>query len=183
MSILRPFKASDLFTFNNINLDIWTETYSIEFYLNYLSTWPDLCCVQQAPSGRTMGYVLGKAEGVDANWHGHVTAITVAPEYRRLSLGRKMMNLLELVSDESYQGFFVDLYVRCNNHVAITMYEGFGYSVYRRVKEYYGRLGTGKAEQDQADAFDMRKPMSRDHLRRSVRSNGRDMIVSRHAVS
>jgi N-terminal acetyltransferase B complex catalytic subunit len=53
--------------------------------------------------------VLGKAEGTGAEWHGHVTAVTVAPEYRRLGLARKMMDLLEHVSDESYQGYFVDL--------------------------------------------------------------------------
>jgi hypothetical protein len=29
-----------------------------------------------------MGYVLGKAEGVGEGWHGHVTAVTVAPEFR-----------------------------------------------------------------------------------------------------
>ena len=33
--------------------------------------------------------VLGKAEGTGNEWHGHVTALTVAPEYRRLSqIGR-----------------------------------------------------------------------------------------------
>ncbi|KAF9447585.1 N-acetyltransferase [Macrolepiota fuliginosa MF-IS2] len=202
MSVLRPFKASDMFKFNNINLDIWTETYGIGFYLSYLSRWPDLCCVQEAPSGRMMSYgtspqrplytththtrpytVLGKAEGMGPEWHGHVTALTVAPEYRRLGLARKMMNLLELVSDEIYKGFFVDLYVRCANKVAIEMYEGMGYSVYRRVREYYGSLGVGKGGRDEEDAFDMRKPLSRDPNRRSVRPNGRDMIVSAHDVS
>ncbi|KAJ4475553.1 N-acetyltransferase [Lentinula aciculospora] len=183
MSVLRPFKASDMFKFNNVNLDVWTETYNIGFYLHYLSRWPDLCCVQEAPSGRMMGYVIGKAEGQNTEWHGHVTAITVAPEYRRLSLARKMMSLLELVSDETYRGFFVDLYVRCNNFVAIEMYEGMGYSVYRRVREYYGNLGVGKDGRDEEDAFDMRKPLSRDSARRSVRSNGRDIVVSAHDVS
>jgi N-terminal acetyltransferase B complex catalytic subunit len=96
--------------------------------------------------------VIGKAEGQGLEWHGHVTAITVAPEYRRLGLARKMMDLLELVSD-SYRGFFVDLYVRCNNKLAIEMYEGMGYSVYRRVKEYYGSLGLGKGGRDEEDAF------------------------------
>lgn len=85
--------------------------------------------------------------------HGHVTAITVAPEYRRLGLARKMMNLLELVSDDVYKGFFVDLYVRCTNDLAIDMYEGFGYSVYRRVEHYYGSLGLGRAAKDEEDAF------------------------------
>jgi len=144
---------------------------------------------------------MGKAEGQGAEWHGHVTAITVANEYRRLGLARKMMNFLELVSDELYKGFFVDLYVRCANKLAIDMYEGLGYSVYRRVREYYGSLGVGKGGRDEEDAFgeclclrchvnicptpqlDMRKPLSRDPDRHSVRSNGRDIIVSAHDVS
>jgi len=130
-----------------------------------------------------MGYVLGKAEGTGTEWHGHVTALTVAPEYRRLSLARKMMSLLEMVSEEIYKGFFVDLYVRCANVVAIGMYEGMGYSVYRRVREYYGTLGIGKGGRDEEDAFDMRRPLARDQSRRSVRSNGRDIIVSAHDVS
>ncbi|KAH7929640.1 acyl-CoA N-acyltransferase [Leucogyrophana mollusca] len=183
MSVLRPFRATDMFKFNNINLDVWTETYGISFYLSYLSRWPDLCNVQEAPSGRMMGYVLGKAEGTSTEWHGHVTALTVAPEYRRLSLARNMISRLELISDELYKGYFVDLYVRCNNALAINMYESFGYSVYRRVKEYYGSLGIGKGGRDEEDAFDMRKPLSRDSLRRSVRTNGRDMIVSAQDVS
>ena len=97
--------------------------------------------------------VIGKAEGQGPEWHGHVTALTVAPEYRHLSLGRKLMNLLELVSDEAYRGFFVDLYVRCNNYIAIGMYEALGYSVYRRVREYYGSVGPG--QKDAEDAFGM----------------------------
>ena len=112
-----------------------------------------------------------------------------------------MISLLELVSDETYKGFFVDLYVRCTNTVAIDMYEGLGYSVFRRVREYYGSLGVGKGAMDEEDAFglcfyfgllasctncgclDMRKPLARDPHRRSVRANGRDMIVSAHSVS
>jgi N-terminal acetyltransferase B complex catalytic subunit len=97
--------------------------------------------------------VIGKAEGKGIEWHGHVTAITVAPEYRRLSLAKKMMSLLEHVSDKTYRGYFVDLYVRCTNTIAIDMYEGLGYSVYRRVREYYGSLGVGRSGQDEEDAF------------------------------
>jgi hypothetical protein len=96
---------------------------------------------------------VGKAERSSGDWHGHITALSVAPEYRRLSLARKMINVLEFVSDEIYKGLFVDLYVRCANSVAISMYEGFGYSVYRRVREYYGNLGLGKGGRDEEDAF------------------------------
>ena len=31
---------------------------------------------------QAMGYILGKVEGEESDWHGHVTAVTVAPEYR-----------------------------------------------------------------------------------------------------
>lgn len=43
---------------------------------------------------------MGKAEGRGKEWHGHVTALTVATEYRRLGLADGMMKLLENVSDK-----------------------------------------------------------------------------------
>ena len=112
------------------------------------------------------------------------------------------MAKLEATSENPYKGFFVDLYVRCTNNVAIGMYEGMGYSVYRRVREYYGSLGGGKGGRDDEDAFgeltvlsgtitqrlsdisaDMRKPLSRDPHRRSIRPNGRETIVGANDVS
>jgi N-terminal acetyltransferase B complex catalytic subunit len=64
-----------------------------------------------------------------------------------------MMKFLERVSDDVYRGLFIDLYVRCENQIAVSMYEGFGYSVYRRVREYYGSLGRGAGGADEEDAF------------------------------
>ncbi len=46
------------------------------------------------------------------------------------------MNYLERVSDE-HQGYFVDLFVRASNNVAIEMYKKLGYSIYRTVNKYY----------------------------------------------
>ena len=97
--------------------------------------------------------VIGKAEGSPNDFHGHVTALTVSPEYRRLSLARTLMNFLETASDDVYGGLFVDLYVRCTNSIAVDLYEGLGYSVYRRVREYYGSLGLGPGGKDEEDAF------------------------------
>lgn len=31
-----------MFSFNAINLDVWTETYGVSYYMTYLSNWPDL---------------------------------------------------------------------------------------------------------------------------------------------
>jgi len=180
MSVLRPFRATDLFKFNAVNLDPWTETFTISFYLGYLSHWPDLCYVQEAPNGKMMGYVIGKVEGNNQDLHGHVTAITVAPPYRRLGLAKGMMRLIEQISDEVYHAYFVDLFVRCANVLAKGMYEGMGYSVWRRILGYYGTDIGGRT--DDADAFDMRKPLSIDVLRRSVRPNGESVHVSPHDV-
>lgn len=46
-----------------------------------------------------------------------------------------------------YDGYFVDLFVRVSNTLAIGMYEKLGYSVYRRVLGYYSN------ETDGEDAF------------------------------
>jgi N-terminal acetyltransferase B complex catalytic subunit len=40
------------------------------------------------------------------------------------------------------------------------MYEGRGYSVYRRVREYYGSLGQGRAGKDEEDAFGQCIPLT-----------------------
>ena len=159
-----------------------------------------------------MGYIMGKAEGVGESWHGHVSAVTVAPEFRRMGLARTLMcNLEEVwvlhahtharararththarvharthgrpalrcarsearragagrrvsvttsahtwrrddsrasthaptpahagaharvqVTERRHNAYFVDLFVRVSNSMAISMYEGFGYIVYR----------------------------------------------------
>lgn len=111
MSTQRGFSAFDLLRFNNVNLDPLTETYHMGFYLQYLAKWPEYCFTAEGPGARIMGYILGKAEsfpGVSESWHGHVTAVTVSPEYRRLGLATKLMDELERVS-ELDKGYFVDL--------------------------------------------------------------------------
>lgn len=119
-----------------------------------------------------MHSVLGKAEGEGKLWHGHVTAVTVAPECRRLGLATKLMNILEETTEKVYvsmspfqfsilteglecafggglllaksmavwcrhDAYFVDLFVRKSNELAISMYTKLGYTTYRRVIGYY----------------------------------------------
>lgn len=67
--------------------------------------------------------------------NGMGTALSVAQEYRRLHLAHRMIEMLEVVSDKVYKGYFVDLFVRCTNIIAIKMYEGLGYSVFRWLRE------------------------------------------------
>ena len=115
MTSTRPFQMNDLFRFNNVNLDVLTETYNMPFYLQYMSTSPELFTVATAPDGSITGYMLGKAEGAEELWHGHVSAVTVSPLYRRLGLARTLMEDLESTSSNVYNAYFVDLFVRASN--------------------------------------------------------------------
>lgn len=151
-----------MFRFNNINLDPLTETYTVSFYLQYLGQWPEYCHMALGPHGRPMGYVLGKAEWLGnqpESWHGHVTAVTVAPEARRLGLATQLMGLLESTAEHTDDCYFVDLFVRASNKVAVEMYRRLGYSIYRQVIGYYS---------GEEDAYDMRKALPRDVHKRSV---------------
>ncbi|KAL3788168.1 hypothetical protein ACHAW5_006616 [Stephanodiscus triporus] len=161
MTSTRPFHMNDLFRFNNVNLDILTETFNMPFYLQYMSRWPELFTVAEAPDNSIMGYMLGKSEGRERLWHGHVSAVTVAPLYRRLGLAKMLMEDLEGTSANVYNAYFVDLFVRSSNSLAISMYEKFGYVRYRRVLGYY-------SGDDPEDAWDMRKALPRDSHKQSV---------------
>ena len=59
-------------------------------------------------------------------WHGHITVLTVAPAWRRLGYASQLTEELEHGSD-SADSWFVDLYVRSGNKVAVDMYKGMGY--------------------------------------------------------
>ena len=162
MTCLEPFRFDDLLEFNFVNTDQLTETYSTSFYGEYLTHWPEYQQVARHPSGLVMGYMLGKVEGDGEDWHGHVSAVTVAPTFRRLGLADKLMANLEQTSDELHKGYFVDLFVRNSNRVATEMYKKMGYVVYRRVLNYYH--GGGVFPKDE-DALDMRKALSRNETR------------------
>ena len=56
------------------------------------------------------------------------------------------------------------------------------YSVFRRVVNYYSDDPTGMSDSGE-DAFDMRKPCSRDKNLQHVRENGEDFLVSPEDVS
>lgn len=110
-------------------------------------------------------------------WHAHITALTIAPPARRLGLARVLSQSLEQAGDRA-DAYFVDLFVRKSNAIAIGLYTGLGYTVFRKVMEYYSDNATPGAEEGRGeDAYDMRKPLKRDKDRRHVRENGESFEV------
>eukprot|EP00922_Rhytidocystis_sp_ex-Travisia-forbesii_P048044 GHVS01071576.1.p1 GENE.GHVS01071576.1~~GHVS01071576.1.p1 ORF type:complete len:197 (+),score=50.65 GHVS01071576.1:880-1470(+) len=154
MSIfLRPMSPSDLLRFGNVNLDYYTETFFTSFYVGYFYQYPEMC-VTAICADSIAGYVMGRVEGEGRDWHGHVTALSVAPEMRRTGLARRLMEeVLEAVSEKVFGCYYVDLFVRVSNTTAIDFYRKLGYSVFRTVRKYYS---------GSEDAFDMRKALAAD---------------------
>jgi N-terminal acetyltransferase B complex catalytic subunit len=241
MTSLRPFTMNDLLSFNNVNLDVLTETYHLSFYMSYMVHWPEsfVVAVMSPPSRRRTfgcdrsptysrhsgsggdnysdpsptttstepntttpssfaspsqhhhhhyhnkiitGYLLGKSEGEGSLWHGHVSAVTVAQSHRRIQMAKFLMAHFEEQCDVQQHNYFVDLFVRTSNALAIQMYHQLGYRVYRRVIGYYqssssnnNNSSTDSTKEAPEDAYDMRKSLSRDPQQLS-------MIPLPHAV-
>ena len=167
MTSFRPFSSRDLLKYNLVNTDALTETYGLSFYLSYLAHWPEYFVASETVDGELSGYIMGKSEGEGCLFHGHVTAVTVAPPFRRQKIANKLMEKLERVTEDFHDAYFVDLFVRASNENAIRMYEKMGYGPYRRVIGYYGN-NTALDDDGGEDALDMRKAMRRDTKKRSV---------------
>jgi N-terminal acetyltransferase B complex catalytic subunit len=185
MTSFRPFTSFDLLKYNLVNTDVLTETYGLSFYLSYLAQWPEYFVCAETLNEEISGYVTGKSEGKSNLFHGHVTAITVAPQFRRQKLANKLMETLERVTETFHdEAFFIDLFVRESNENAIQMYRKMGYSAYRRVLGYYaGAVQSPSSSDDNKDetikgskkgrilgedALDMRKSTKRDVRKVSV---------------
>ncbi|KAK5062549.1 hypothetical protein LTR84_004622 [Exophiala bonariae] len=183
MPTIRRVQPSDLFHLNLCNLDPYTENYDLGFYLTYLMRWPSLFqCIEE--HGQIVGYIIGKVETSPSHmqgsphylpWHGHITALSIAPQYRRLGYGKLLSESLEKACNQQ-DAWFVDLFVRKSNKNAIKMYESMGYSTYRKVVRYYSDDPTGVSK-DGEDALDMRKALDRDKDKIHVRENGETFLV------
>ncbi|KAI4160639.1 MAG: hypothetical protein LQ342_005572 [Letrouitia transgressa] len=173
MVSLRECQPQDLLNMNMCNLDPLTENYSQGFYYHYMSNWPSLFIVAENQDRDIIGYVMGKVEEDPAllkfmgdkylPWHGHVTALTVAKQYRGQGVARMLTTALEDAC-EAENAWFMDLFVRASNLKAINMYKKMGDDP------------TGKS--DFEDAFDMRKSLSRDKEKLYIRENGENHCIS-----
>ena len=62
------------------------------------------------------------------------------------------MQYLHEVSIKRHDAYFVDLFVRPSNNVAVGFYKGLNYSIYRTVLNYYSN----------EDAYEMRMSLPKD---------------------
>lgn len=76
----------------------------------------------------------------------------------------------KLISFHRDHAFFVDLFVRTDNKLAVSLYEKLKYSVYRHILEYYGNKtdAFGNLCFKKINDIDMRKALSRDKEKTTI---------------
>lgn len=181
MSSLNPFEPSDLFSSQNINLDPFVENFPTFFYLEYLILNPNYVfksteTLTYEPNSKQhiSGYIIGKVEG-SQEYHSHISALAVDDAYRRIKISSNvLLECFKNISDYISKVKFIDLFVKCDNLLALNLYEKIGYSVYRRVIGYYDSVSVPtlkRPNSDTLDAWDMRLCLSRDNFQ-SMKSGG-----------
>lgn len=80
---------------NGIGTCLINKLHYFRFRTNYIKTKNKICTTSFFSFA-----VMGKAEGQNENWHGHVTALSVSNEYRRLGLAATLMHNLEEISEK-----------------------------------------------------------------------------------
>ena len=186
MSSLEPFELSDLFKTQNINLDPFTENFPLFFYVEYLILYPNYFFKSTETTsydnnnnkndGRISGYIMGKVEG-SQEYHSHISAVTVDKMYRRIKISSDvLLDCFKNISDYISKVKFIDLFVKCDNALALRLYEKIGYQVFRRVVGYYdfnGPQNLKRSNDDKLDAFDMRICLPRDNGE-SLKNSGKN---------
>lgn len=180
MSSLNPFEPSDLFHTQNINLDPFVENFPIFFYLEYLILNPNYVFKStetlsyQPLREHVSGYIIGKVEG-SQEYHSHISALAVDNQYRRLRISSNvLLECFKNISDYISKVKFIDLFVKCDNKLALNLYENIGYSIYRRVIGYYDNTrepSLKSKNNDNLDAYDMRLCLDRDNFQ-SMKNGG-----------
>lgn len=155
MTRLSRWDMSDVWSFNRVNIDAWTETFSVQFYLSYTRENKELNWTARNNSGDVVGYIFGsEQENRIGDKISHIAAVTIASDSRRIGIASNLIDMFEVVSDKLLKAKCIGLYVRPTNETAINMYKKLGYKIYRRITNYYDHV--------EEDGIDMRKSLSGD---------------------
>ncbi|KAH8413547.1 hypothetical protein KR009_012268, partial [Drosophila setifemur] len=156
MTSLREMRFDDLFKLNSLVFDALTEVYSLTFFVRYLLEFPELTqiAIAPGPEGRQMGYIFGQYKvRENSDLYGHVAALTVSSEYRRLGMATTLMQFFFRMM-ELKGASYVNLFMRSSNEAAFDLYRSLGYAHRLTLKDYYPDVPNPE------DAYEMRKYIS-----------------------
>ncbi|KAH0571496.1 N-terminal acetyltransferase complex ARD1 subunit [Spironucleus salmonicida] len=159
----QPMDPNHMYTYNNINHDKFTATFSPNFYSTYMVHSSSQCFVSLVGT-QVRGYMIGKDEGSLSKdeYHVHVSAVTIAPASRKQKLAANLMHSLEQIGN-LYKCSFCDLFVKQLNMGANQMYKNLGYTLFRTITRFYGNT---------EDGYDMRKPLQSDTTSQCINNSG-----------
>lgn len=109
------------------------EAYDRETVRYLLSHTQSACYKVISPSREMVAFVVGM---IEPDGVGHVVALGVGPDHRRLGLGRRLMDAVER-GFQSRGVNTVRLEVRTSNIIAQKLYFDLGYHIVRRMPRYY----------------------------------------------
>lgn len=164
MYVYSPMLPEDILSLDLTNLDSKTENFTFGYYMEYFMNhtsdfftarrFQDVCIpsTNMIYTNPIVGYLFGKKQLKEKLCY-HLSGLSVAPFSRKHGIGSILMKLFETTGN-SYNAWFVDLYVRESNKIAIDFYHRNGYLFYRKVIRYYWY--------PVENALDMRKSLSID---------------------
>ncbi|XP_017075204.2 N-alpha-acetyltransferase 20 [Drosophila eugracilis] len=155
MTSFREMRFDDLFKINSLVFDAFTEVYSLTFFVKHLLEFPGLSQIAEAPGGKRMGYIFGQFLTKKVKEpHGHVSALTISPDYRRLGVATALMDYFFMMSDLKGASF-VNLFMRTSNQAAYKLYSSMGYAHCQTFVDYY------PDNPEPEDAYEMRRYIPR----------------------
>lgn len=181
MIVYEPMLPIDILGLDMANLDRTSENFSFGYYMDYLLQHPyDFFTARYFDSAQyqtttiistpVVAYAFGKRELKEELCY-HLSAVSVAPSARMLGVGRTLMKLFETTGN-TYNAWFIDLFVRMANKGAISFYSKLGYVTYRKVFNYYWYPSD--------HALDMRLSLAKDTeknlMKRSKDINAEDLV-------
>ncbi|NLK67928.1 MAG: ribosomal protein S18-alanine N-acetyltransferase [Clostridiaceae bacterium] len=129
--IIRSMDSQDIFSVLEVEKRSFTIPWSEEMFRIELQN-PNCLYFVAEISNVIVGYV-GLWIIVD---EGHISSIAVDPSYRRLKIGRALMqNIFDIAQKKQLKGLTLE--VRASNIGAIELYKSFGFKTEGRRKAYY----------------------------------------------
>jgi ribosomal-protein-alanine N-acetyltransferase len=129
--IISPIEARLLSQIVAIERDSFRNPYSPE-YLRLLTQWCSELFLTAVSDSNVLGYVVAAAN----EKHCHIISLAVRPAYRRLGIGRDLLETL-MERLRSIGVVEVTLEVREDNPIAAALYEKLGFRPSQKIDRYY----------------------------------------------
>lgn len=139
---IRPVTMDDIDMVIAINIECLPEHYPLSFWIEHLKKWGDIFYVAEI-GNEIVGYILSRIEEGQSHFKsgyikmGHIISVAVRGKFRRKGIATYMILTLLNSLKTIYGVEEVFLEVRVSNEPAIKLYEKLGFTVVKKLPQYY----------------------------------------------